>query len=321
VGASIGIALCPDHGTDGGVLLQRADVAMYVAKNNRTNIEFYSSETDRSSIRHLKMAGALRAAIANDELQLVYQPKVRLSDLKCVGVEALARWTHRELGSVSPGEFVPLAEESNLIVPLTRWALLRALADHAAWRAAGLDIDLAVNLSARHLRDTAFADELLRAIEAQQVNPAHLELEITETALMSDPEKAMVVLQQLTREGVRIAMDDFGTGFSSLAYLKHLNLNTLKIDRCFIKDITSNSNDLTIVRSTLRMAHSLELTVVAEGIEERAHYEMLRDLGCDIGQGFWIAKPMSSAEVLPWSEAWERGRALNRSAPAAQAAS
>jgi diguanylate cyclase (GGDEF)-like protein/PAS domain S-box-containing protein len=310
VGASIGIALCPDHGTDGGALLQRADVAMYVAKNNRTSVEFYSAEADHSSIRDLKITGALRGAIANGELELFYQPKVRLSDLKCVGVEALARWTHPELGVVSPGEFVPLAEESNLIVPLTRWAMARALEDLSVWRGAGLELDVAVNLSARHLRDTAFAQELLREIESRHVDPASVELEITETALMSDPEKAAEVLHILTRAGVRVAMDDFGTGFSSLAYLKHLNLHTLKIDRSFIKDIARNANDLTIVRSTLRMAHGLDLTVVAEGIEQREHYDMLRELGCDIGQGYWIAKPMSADKLFAWSQAWERGRPL-----------
>jgi diguanylate cyclase (GGDEF)-like protein/PAS domain S-box-containing protein len=315
VGASIGVALCPEHGTDGGALLQRADVAMYVAKNNRTNVEFYSAEADHSSIRHLKITGALRGAIGNDELEIYYQPKVRLSDLKCVGVEALARWHHAELGNVSPGEFVPLAEASDLIVPLTRWSVLRALKDGAAWRAAGLDLDLAVNLSARHLRDPAFAEELLRAIRLHDTDPSRLELEITETALMSDPEKAVAVIRVLTQAGVRIAIDDFGTGFSSLAYLKHLDLHTLKIDRCFVKDITNNANDLTIVRSTLRMAHSLDLSVVAEGIEERAHYDTLRELGCDIGQGYWIAKPMPADKLPAWTEAWDRGRPLQHPTP------
>jgi diguanylate cyclase (GGDEF)-like protein/PAS domain S-box-containing protein len=310
VGASIGIALCPEHGTDGGLLLQRADVAMYVAKHGRTSVEFYSAEADHSSIRDLNLAGALRSAIANGELQMVYQPKVRLSDLKCIGVEALARWSHPELGVVSPAEFVPLAEETNLIGPLTRWALARSLDDHSAWRKAGLELQLAVNLSARHLRDPAFAQELLNEIERKSADPSLVELEITETALMNDPEKAMAVLQTLTRAGVRVAMDDFGTGFSSLAYLKHLNLHTLKIDRCFIKDITHNANDFTIVRSTLRMAHGLDLSVVAEGIEEREHYETLRDLGCDIGQGYWIAKPMPAEQLVAWAEAWERGRVL-----------
>ena len=314
VGASIGIALCPEHGTDGGALLQRADVAMYVAKHQRTSVEFYSAEADRSSIRHLKMAGALRAAIAHDELELFYQPKVRLSDMKCVGVEALARWTHRELGAVSPGEFVPLAEESNLIVPLTRWAMVRALEHHAGWRVGGLDLDLAVNLSARHLRDRVFVTELLHEIDTRGVDPRRVELEITETALMSDPEKAMEVLGILTRAGVRIAMDDFGTGFSSLAYLKHLNLNTLKIDRCFIKDICESQSDLAIVRSTLRMAQSLDLAVVAEGIEDRSHFELLRDLGCDVGQGYWIAKPMPAHELPSWCQAWERGRPFRQPA-------
>jgi EAL domain-containing protein (putative c-di-GMP-specific phosphodiesterase class I) len=201
----------------------------------------------------------------------------------------LARWKHPDFGDVSPAEFVALAEESDLIVPLTRWVVSRALEDCAKWRAAGFDIDLALNLSARHLREPAFAEELLAIIDRHNADPRRLEFEITETALMSDPEKACVVLRLLARAGVRISIDDFGTGYSSLAYLKHLDLHTLKIDRCFIKDIMSNSNDLTIVRSTLKMAHSLELSVVAEGIEERAHYEVLRELGCDVGQGYWIA--------------------------------
>lgn len=319
VGGSIGIALCPEHGVDGGALLQRADVAMYVAKNNRTNVEFYSAEADHSSIRHLKITGALRGAIANNELEVYYQPKVRLSDLKCIGVEALARWNHAELGNVTPGEFVPLAEESDLIMPLTRWSVMRALKDAAAWRASGLDIGMAVNLSARHLRDPAFAEELLRAIRLHDTDPNILELEITETALMSDPAKAVAAIRVLTEAGVKIAIDDFGTGFSSLAYLKHLELDTLKIDRCFIKDITTNTNDQTIVRSTLRMAHSLDLSVVAEGIEERSHYELLRDLGCDVGQGYWIAKPMSADKLLAWADAWDRGRALSAAVSAARA--
>jgi diguanylate cyclase (GGDEF)-like protein/PAS domain S-box-containing protein len=309
VGASIGIALCPEHGTDGPTLLQHADVAMYVAKNNRTSIEFYNADTDQCSLRDPKIAAALRSAIGNGELELFYQPKVRLSDLKCIGVEALARWTHPHYGAVLPAEFIPLAEESNLIAGLTRWSLVRALEDHLAWRRAGLDLDIAVNLSARHLRDTAFAQELLNEIESR-VDPSRVELEIAETALMSDPEKAAAVLHVLTRAGVRIAMDDFGTGFSSLAYLKHLNIHTLKIDRSFIKDIANDPNDLTIVRSTLRMAHGLDLTVVAEGIEEREHHDMLRDLGCDIGQGYWIAQPMPADKLLAWSQAWERGRPL-----------
>jgi len=313
VGASIGIALCPEHGTDGRVLLQRADVAMYVAKNNHTNVEFYSERSDHGSIRHEQMTNELRAAIANGELELHYQPKVRLDDLKCVGVEALVRWTHGDFGDVSPGEFVALAEESDLIVPLTRWAVTRALEDCAAWRAAGFDVDLAMNLSARHLRDPAFAEELLAIIDRHNADPRRVEFEITETALMSDPERAVAMLRVLARAGVRIAIDDFGTGYSSLAYLKHLDLHTLKIDPCFIKDITTNTNDLTIVRSTLRMAHSLDLSVVAEGIEERSHCELLRELGCDIGQGDWIARPMAAQQLLVWSRAWDRGRPLQLS--------
>jgi EAL domain-containing protein (putative c-di-GMP-specific phosphodiesterase class I) len=286
---------------------------MYLAKNNHTSVEFYSERADHSSIRHLRMTSALRAALANDELELHYQPKVRLDDLKCIGVEALARWRHADFGEVSPAEFVALAEESDLIVPFTRWAVSRALEDCATWRLAGLDVDLAMNLSARHLRDPAFAEELLAIIDRHNADPRRVEFEITETALMSDPEKAAVVLRLLARAGVRISIDDFGTGYSSLAYLKHLDLHTLKIDRCFIKDITTNANDLAIVRSTLKMAHSLELCVVAEGIEERSHYELLRELGCDVGQGYWIARPMAPDQLFVWSQAWDRGRPLQLS--------
>ncbi len=316
LGASIGIALCPEHGADGGLLLQHADVAMYRAKHRRTGIEFYDEGQDASSIRNMEMLRALRVAVSEGALDLVYQPKIRLSDMQCTGVEALVRWSHPELGPISPAEFIPLAEDNDLIAPLTSWVLDRALKDHKAWRSRGMTLDLAINLSARHLRDQGFVFDLLERIERNGIEPRHLEFEITETAVMSDPETAMDVLQSLARVGVRAAIDDFGTGYSSLAYLKHLKLDVLKIDRSFVRDLCTDSNDRAIVETTLQLARNLSLEVVAEGIENQAQFERLREMGCASGQGYWIAKPMPAEELRTWCTAWDRGRAQLQASPA-----
>jgi diguanylate cyclase (GGDEF)-like protein/PAS domain S-box-containing protein len=300
LGGSIGIALYPDHADSGTLLLQCADVAMYTAKRGLGSVEFYDADSDNNTLRNLKMTGALRTALAQQRMQLVYQPKIRLADGACVGVEALLRWQDPELGVVSPAEFVPLAENSELINTLTRFTLERAIRDHARWCARGIDVTVAVNLSARHLTDAAFVQEILALVDRHGLDPTRLELEITETALMDHPERARAVLAHLTRRGVRLAMDDFGTGFSSLAYLKHLNLHTLKIDRCFVQDLTRNLSDRKIVESTLSMAHSLDLEVVAEGIEEPAQAALLAELGCEQGQGYAISKPLAPEAFVEW---------------------
>ncbi|MEQ8860475.1 MAG: EAL domain-containing protein [Pseudomonadales bacterium] len=297
---SIGIALYPNHAKTGVGLLKCADVAMYTAKSGRGSVEFYDADSDHNTLRNLKMTSLLRAALEAERLTLVYQPKVRLRDNVCCGVEALVRWNDPELGFVSPDEFVPLAEGSDLINVLTRFTLRQAIRDHARWCARGIDVTVAVNLSARHLTDSAFVKELMAIVDRHGLDPRRLELEITETALMDDPERARGVLSQFTERGVNLAMDDFGTGFSSLAYLKHLNLHTLKIDRCFIKDLPGSGNDRKIVESTLSMAHSLDMEVVAEGIEEAAQATLLNELGCDIGQGYGFAKPMASEDFVTW---------------------
>ncbi len=303
LGGSIGIALYPAHAKNGVELLKCADVAMYTAKSRRSGVEFYDAETDNNTLRNLQMTSALRVALENEQLSVVYQPKVRLRDGMCCGVETLVRWTDPELGPVSPDEFVPLAEGTELINPLTRFTLSRAIKDHTRWCARGIDVTLAVNLSARHLTDATFATEILRSLHNHWLNPGTLELEITETALMDEPERARKVLSRLTDRGVRLAIDDFGTGFSSLAYLKHLNLNTLKIDRCFIQDLPGSGNDRKIVESTLSMAHSLDLEVVAEGVERPEQAALLNELGCDIGQGYGFAKPMPADDFVSWFQA------------------
>jgi diguanylate cyclase (GGDEF)-like protein/PAS domain S-box-containing protein len=316
LGGSIGIALYPEHAATGAALLQCADVAMYTAKSGRDHSAFYDATSDHNTLRNLKMVGALRSAVAGERLQILYQPKVRLRDGACCGVEALARWHDPELGEVSPAEFVPLAERSDLIDHLTRFVLRQALRDHARWCARGIDVGMAVNLSARHLTDEAFVHGIVTLVEERGMEPAQLELEITETALMSDPERARRVLGGLTRHGIRLAMDDFGTGFSSLAYLKHLNVHTLKIDRCFIQDLERSSSDRKIVESTLSMAHSLDLGVVAEGIENDGQAAILAALGCDIGQGYGLARPMTAEAFVAWHQAHAPARPALRSVSA-----
>jgi diguanylate cyclase (GGDEF)-like protein len=316
LGGSIGIALFPEHARTGTALLQCADVAMYTAKGSHADSAFYDPTDDHNTLRNLKMAGLLRSAIENQRLTVVYQPKLRLSDGVCCGVETLVRWHDADLGEVSPAEFVPLAERSDLIAHLTRFTLRQALRDHAGWCARGIDVDLAVNLSARHLTDEVFIHEILQLVHDRGLEPSRLELEITETALMNDPERARTVLSNLTRRGIRLAMDDFGTGFSSLAYLKHLNLHTLKIDRCFVQDLERSVSDRKIVESTLSMAHSLDLSVVAEGIETDTQASLLTALGCDIGQGYGLARPMSAESFAQWHQDHGHSRQLPRSAVA-----
>jgi diguanylate cyclase (GGDEF)-like protein/PAS domain S-box-containing protein len=312
LGASIGIALFPTHASDGGGLLQCADVAMYTAKGQRTGVEFYDPAQDHSTVRNLTMTRALRGALAAGSLTLAYQPKIRLNDGVCTGVEALVRWTDPELGVVSPGEFVPLAETCDLIEPLTRFTLERALRDHARWCARGMDLELAVNLSARHLAQPAFADLVLALVDRHGIRPDQLEFEITETALMDDPDRAVRMLSKLTGRGIRLAMDDFGTGFSSLSYLKLLNLHALKIDRCFVQDLTRSASDRAIVAATISMAHGLSLQVVAEGIEEDEQLEALAQMGCDLGQGYGIARPMSADDFVAWQQARPRSGGVVR---------
>ncbi|HEX7037327.1 MAG TPA: EAL domain-containing protein [Pseudomonadales bacterium] len=313
LGGSIGIAIFPEHADNGPALMQCADVAMYTAKSGHHHSAFYDATRDHNTLRNLKMAASLRAAIEEGRLHVVYQPKLRLADRVCCGVEALVRWHDPELGNVSPAEFVPLAEGSDLIAHLTRFTLQQAIRDHAEWAQQGMALDLAVNLSARHLGDAAFMSELVELVADRGIPPERLELEITETALMDDPERVLAVLASVAGQGIRLAMDDFGTGFSSLAYLKHLNLHTLKIDRCFIRDIEHNVSDRKIVESTLLMAHSLDLVVVAEGIENEAQATLLDQLGCEVGQGYAFARPMPADEFVEWYHAHQPSRPQLRS--------
>jgi len=300
IGASIGIALFPRDGDEAGKLLQNADIAMYNAKKNQTGIGEYDAEQDHHSVRHLAIVGDLRRAIDEGELSLFYQPKVDLKQGTTIGAEALARWTHPEHGFVPPDEFIEVAEETGLIGPLTDWVVETALKQITQWNKQGVVLCLSINLSAKSLHDESLPDMLSNAVKAHQVPHWQLVLEITESAIMVDADRAMAVLERLNDLGFSLSIDDFGTGYSSLGYLSRMPVQELKIDRTFVMDMLDDRNNAVIVRSTIDLAHNLGLKVVAEGIETEAQAAELKALGCDVGQGYLIGKPINAEAFGDW---------------------
>ena len=298
--ASIGVASAPIHSRKALELLRCADVAMYVAKRERRGAVVYSANQDRQATEKLALAGDLRRAIAEEKLELHYQPKVDLATGRVVGVEALARWHHPQRGVIPPDIFVPLAEETGMIGPLTRWVLTTALGQLRIWMDDGLDFIVAVNISARNLQEDDLAQVVQQLLWMRCVPPDRLRLELTESSLMADPTRAIAALRSLRNMGISIAVDDFGTGYSSLAYLKRLPVDELKIDKSFIRHLAQDDSDVAIVRSTIGLAHDLGLTVVAEGIEDEVTLNLLSDLGCDVGQGYFLARPAHPSEITPW---------------------
>jgi EAL domain-containing protein (putative c-di-GMP-specific phosphodiesterase class I) len=273
---------------------------MYAAKGARSGEEIYSTQHERFSAGHLVLVGQLRAALEREELILHYQPKVRMADDALAGVEALVRWQHPERGLLSPGDFIPLAEHTALIRPLTRYVLERSLRQRRRWLELGLDVPIAVNLAVRQLHDLAFPGEVAGLLEEWGLGGTGIEFEITESTLMFNPTRALAVLRDLRALGVRIAIDDFGTGYSSLDYLKRVPADVLKVDRSFVLGMGTSRPDEMIVRSTIELAHNLGLEVVAEGIETEAAWRTLRDLGCDLGQGYHLGRPAPAHELTAW---------------------
>jgi len=300
VGASVGIALAPDHGQDVDTLLRHADVAMYVAKRTGESSAVYTPERDAYTPDRLALIADLRRAIADDGLALHYQPKADLVTKQVTGVEALVRWTHTQRGAIPPDQFIPLAEHTGLIAPLTRWVLMAALRQAGRWRRVGLRLDMAVNLSAVDLRDVGLPDALARLLCEHAVPPASLRLEVTESALMIDPAGAQAVLTRLAALGIGLSVDDYGAGYSSLAYLKRLPVDELKIDRSFVRHMAVDPADAAIVSSTIGLGHNLGLRVVAEGVEDRETWALLAGAGCDTAQGYYLACPMPADEVERW---------------------
>jgi diguanylate cyclase (GGDEF)-like protein len=298
--ASIGIALFPDHGTDVQSLLQRADVAMYVAKEHPAGCEVYTRERDDYSPDRLTLLTELRRAIDRGELVLHYQPKVDLRTGEIHGVEALVRWEHAERGTIPPDEFIPPAQKTGVIGPLTMFVLDEALRQCRAWALQGLELCVAVNLSTRNLLDVHLPDTVGELLARWEVPPRLLELEITESTILADPVRAMQILSRLDEMGIRIAIDDFGTGYSSLAYLKRLPVDELKIDKSFIQGMEENENDAVIVRSTIDLGRNLGLRVVAEGVETAKAWSGLARLGCDIAQGYYLSRPVPAEELTEW---------------------
>ena len=300
VGASIGIASFPVHGDNPLVLLQRADVAMYVAKRANRGFTIYDENVDQHSLRQLAISSELKSAIENDQLLLYFQPKVDIRTNRLSGVEALIRWQHPKHGLLLPDEFIPLAEQSGLIKPLTIWVLHHALDECQRCLKKGHDIRVSINLSMANLSDLSFADEILDILNQHSVGSGRLKLEVTETALMEEPENVIKALHRLNAMGLRISIDDFGIGYSSLTYLQQLPVNELKIDKSFGLSLTDDPNSVVIVRSTIDLAHKLGLRVVAEGVESKETLDLLQQLGCDAVQGFYLGKPMPMREMLEW---------------------
>ena len=298
VSASIGIASYPDDGADGSSLLQRADTAMYHVKSNgRNGVQFYSSEMNTKSRQRLEVDDGLRKALAASEFELHYQPKVNIRTGRMAGAEALLRWRHPTRGLIAPAQFIPLAEETGLIVQLGEWALREACKQARSWQLGEVGpVRIAVNVSAQQFRNSNFASIVDQALRVANLDPTLLELELTESALMSDPEASIRLLQSLAARGIAISLDDFGTGYSSLSHLRRLPLTKLKIDRSFVQELGEDESSGQIVRAIISLAHNLHLRVIAEGVETAEQLRFLREAGCDEHQGYLCSPPIPSRE-------------------------
>ena len=300
VAASVGIALCPEHAAEASALLQRADVAMYHAKETGSGVEIYAPERDQYSARRLALVTELREAIQRGELAVFYQPKADLRTGRPVGVEALLRWRHPHHGLVSPDEFIPIAEHTGFIRPLTNYVLDVALDQLAHWHAEGLRIGMAVNLSVRNLLDGDLHTEIATRLRDRGIEPGYVTLEITESSVMADPGRMVGILNRLAASGIKLSIDDFGTGYSSLSYLKRLPVHEVKIDKSFVMNMATDESDATIVRSIIDLGRNLGLRVVAEGVEDIEAWDRLAAFGCDVAQGHLLSEPGSASEISAW---------------------
>jgi diguanylate cyclase (GGDEF)-like protein len=298
--ASIGLTFYPDDGEDGETLMKNADTAMYHAKSQgRNNIQFFTTEMNQAALKRLMLDQDLRVAVETRQFELHYQPQLDSRDGRIVGVEALVRWRHPRDGLISPGEFIPVAEETGIILQLGEWVLDEACRQLRVWQDDGIkDVTMAVNLSAHQLRSPVLLTQVAHALEKHGLRGADLELEITESVAMHDPAASISQLKALRDLGVRLSIDDFGTGYSSLSYLKLLPIHTLKLDQSFVRDIETDSNDVAICTATIALAHSLGLTVIAEGVETEAQRLLLTSHQCDFMQGYLFSKPLPGEAAL-----------------------
>lgn len=300
VNATIGVAIYPEHAENSGTLMQRAEVAMYIDKRKKMPYSIYNSSQDHHSVLRLALMSELKSAIAQDELVLFYQPKLELASHSITAVECLVRWVHPVHGFISPDDFIPLAEQTGNIRLLTRWIIRAACAQNQAWREQHIDLKTCVNISAVDLLDPQFFNYVAEQLHLHQLPAQALVLEVTESAVMDDPDKAIAILSQFNAMGVGLSIDDYGTGYSSMAQLKRLPVHELKIDKSFVLDVVNSSDDLVIVRSTIELAHNMHLKVVAEGVETQAALSLLQELGCDVAQGYYLSKPIAIAAFEQW---------------------
>ena len=298
--SAIGMAVYPQHGEDSHTLASHADSAMYRAKWNSVPYLFFETEVDASATEHLQFSGQLHGALEREEFELHYQPKIDLTSGRICGAEALLRWQHPQQGLVLPKRFIPVAEQLGMISPITDWVLDTALENSKHWKVNGEPVAISINVSARSFQSPGLISRIRQSLDKAGVDGAHLEVEITEDTLMSDLDLGASVLDELSKLGVSIAIDDFGTGYSSLSYLKRLPINTLKIDQSFLQDMANDSRDVAIVRSIIELGHNLNCKVIAEGVEAQGVREQLKQLGCDLVQGFHISKPLPDAGFREW---------------------
>jgi predicted signal transduction protein with EAL and GGDEF domain len=313
VGCSIGVAMWPEHGDDATVLLQRADVAMYAAKENQGGVDVYDPSKDTYSLERLALVGELRTAIERGELAVHYQPKADVATGTLLGMEALIRWDHPRHGQVPPEEIIGIAEQTGLIRPLTLWVLNQALRECRAWRRDGRMFDVAVNLSIRNILDAELPSDVLRLLTDLGLPASALTFEITESSIMNDPVRTVAVLGRLRSMGVRLAIDDFGTGYSSFSHLRRLPVDEIKIDKSFVQHMATDQSDLVIVRSIVDLGRNLGLKVVAEGVEDDGAWRKLASLGCDVIQGFVLTPALDSQSLQTWLAEYDESQAATRS--------
>jgi len=300
IGGSIGIALYPQHGGDARTLMRRADVAMYTAKEANAGYTFHNQEQERRTPDEMAMAVELRSAIERDEFELFYQPKRHLRSGLMTRAEVLLRWRHPTRGLLMPPAFIPLAERTGIIKPMTEWILDRALRQVHEWQSAGAPVHVAVNVSAKSLQEQTLPSRVQALLDKWGVDARFLKIEITESSIMADPAHALAIMSMLQSMGVRLSVDDFGTGYSSLTHLRELPIDEIKIDKSFVLGMLTSEADAAIVRTVIDLAHNLGKQVCAEGVENPETLQRLKEMGCDLAQGYWISRPVGAEEFMQW---------------------
>ena len=300
VGASIGIAVYPQHGADIRALLRRADVAMYAAKQTQIGYAFHKEDLETRTPDDMALVVDMRHALEHNEFELHYQPKLHLRSGLITRVEVLLRWNHPQRGQLSPALFIPIAERTGLIRPITDWILDRALQQCNEWQKEGAPVHLAINVSAKSMLEQTLPAKVNAALEKWQIDPRFLKLEITESCIMADPAHALAIMSMLQSMGVRLSVDDFGTGYSSLTHLRQLPIDEIKIDQSFVTGMVDNDADAAIVHTVVDLGHNLGKQVCAEGVEHEDTAKLLRQMNCDLAQGFWISKPLSAPDLMTW---------------------